>query len=99
MTAKVQPIPAYPSKSRLATELDMAESTVDAMVERGVLPRPVKLSTGCVRWCWAEVETALLSLKNRLAQASDGTAIVSSDPYMAGVQNVAHFKEGRRGPP
>jgi len=77
----------------------MSESTVDEMVKRGVLPPPVRLSTGCVRWCWADVETAMRSLKDGATQASDGTAQVSSDPYMAGARNVTHIKEGRRGPP
>jgi predicted DNA-binding transcriptional regulator AlpA len=53
---------AYLSKPSLATELDVAESTVDEMVRRGVLPRPVKLSAGCVRWRWADVDMALASL-------------------------------------
>jgi predicted DNA-binding transcriptional regulator AlpA len=29
--------------------MNLAESTVDVMVRRGVLPKPVKLSAGCVR--------------------------------------------------
>ena len=48
----------YLSRASLAEALDMAESTVDEMVKRGILPAPIKLSTGCVRYCWAEVETA-----------------------------------------
>lgn len=53
---------SYLSKPSLATELDVAESTVDEMVRRGVLPRPVRLSAGCVRWRWADVDMALASL-------------------------------------
>ena len=60
--SRIVPAP-YPSRRSLAQALDMAESTVDEMVRRGVLPPPIKLSTGCVRWCWADVETALASLK------------------------------------
>jgi predicted DNA-binding transcriptional regulator AlpA len=41
--------PAYPSKSSLARELDCAESTVDELVRKGILPPPLKLSGGCVR--------------------------------------------------
>jgi predicted DNA-binding transcriptional regulator AlpA len=68
--------PAYLSKSSLAQELDMAESTVDEMVKRGVLPKPVKLSSGCVRWSWAAVEQALESLAG--VRKDDG------DPYIRG---------------
>ena len=98
MTATIHQVPAFPSKSRLAAELDMAESTVDQMVKRGVLPSPVRLSTGCVRWCWADVVTAMQSLKDGAIPAKDGAPQTSSDPYMAGAQNVTHIKEGRRGP-
>jgi predicted DNA-binding transcriptional regulator AlpA len=75
--------PAFPSRSTLAHELDCAESTIDDMVKRGVLPRPLQLSSGCVRWCWADVETALSSLK---AGASTAT---ESDPYLTGAKNAA----------
>ena len=51
------------SCASLARELDVSETTVHEMVRRGVLPAPVgKLSAGCVRWCWAEVQLALGSL-------------------------------------
>jgi predicted DNA-binding transcriptional regulator AlpA len=85
--------PAYPGKARMAVELDCAESTVDELVKRGVLPPPIKLSTGCVRWCWADVETALASLKD--AQKLPDSGI--SDPYLRGVRNVTQIQEGRRG--
>jgi predicted DNA-binding transcriptional regulator AlpA len=76
-------VPAYPSRSLIAYELDISESTVDSMVDRGVLPRPIKLSSGCVRWCWAEVQAALTSLKPLATAAGQ-----SSDPYIAGVRNA-----------
>jgi predicted DNA-binding transcriptional regulator AlpA len=72
--------PSYPSKSTLAHELDCAESTVDELVKRGVLPKPLRLSNGCVRWRWADVETAIASLK----EAAAG----EPDPFFAGVRNV-----------
>lgn len=82
--------PSFLSRSSLATELDISASTVDEMVRRGVLPKPVKLSSGCVRWSWSAVETALASL----ASASDD----SGDPFMAGARNAAKTAtEGRRG--
>lgn len=78
--------PAYPSKSRLAFELDCSESTVDALVSRGILPKPLRLSTGCVRWSWAEVEAALTSLKSGSQE----------DPFLAGARNVTQIQESRR---
>jgi predicted DNA-binding transcriptional regulator AlpA len=82
---------AYLSRASLAHELDMAESTVDEMVRRGVLPKPVKLSSGCVRWSWTAVEQALASLSGA---GDDG-----GDPYMKGAKNAAKdAPEGRREP-
>jgi predicted DNA-binding transcriptional regulator AlpA len=89
MTAPIHHVPAFPSKSRLAAELDMAESTVDEMVKRGVLPPPIRLSTGCVRWRWADIESALASLNN-------GRATEKADPYAAGADNVTKIAEGCR---
>jgi predicted DNA-binding transcriptional regulator AlpA len=84
--------PAYLSKASLARELDCAESTVDELVRKGILPPPLKLSGGCVRWCWQDVTVALGALK--------GTA-TASDPYMAAVsqhgeQGGKARKEGHR---
>ena len=78
--------PAYPSKSSLARELDCAESTIDELVRRGVLPPPLRLSGGCVRWCWQEVTTALASLK--------GTA-TASDPYLTAVSQRGEQHSGK----
>ncbi len=54
---------AYMTRASLAAELQIGESTVDEMVRRGVLPRPVRLSSGCVRWRWASVDQALSSME------------------------------------
>jgi predicted DNA-binding transcriptional regulator AlpA len=81
--------PAFMSRATLAHALDMAESTLDEMVKRGVLPRPIKLSPGCVRWSWEAVRVALDSL------ADTGSCKSPSDPFMAGVENVT--TSGRRG--
>lgn len=78
--------PAYPSKGTLAAELEVSESTIDEMVKRGVLPRPLKLSSGCVRWCWADVELALAALKH-------GPDSAPSDPFLTGVRNVTTAPE------
>jgi predicted DNA-binding transcriptional regulator AlpA len=86
----------YPSRRSLAQALDMAESAVDEMVKRGILPPPIKLSTGCVRWCWADVENALASLKD----GAKGTAADAlADPYIRGAQNVSRFSKSRCGTP
>lgn len=77
--------PAYMSRATLATYLDISESTVDEMVRRSVLPSPIKLSPGCVRFCWAEVEMALQARKN---------GAVEVDKYTAGARNVK-AAEGR----
>ncbi len=53
---------AYLSRSSLAEALDVSESTVTELVRRGVLPKPIPLSSGCVRWRWETVDNALASL-------------------------------------
>lgn len=69
--------PAYVSRATLAHELDCAESTVDEMVKRGTLPKPLHLSSGCVRWCWDDVVMALASLK-------EAASVTEGDPYLRG---------------
>lgn len=75
--------PSYVTCGTLARELEVSESTVYEMVRRGVLPTPVKLSNGCVRWCWADVQAALGSLS--VGRSSEAP----TDPFMAGLNNVA----------
>jgi predicted DNA-binding transcriptional regulator AlpA len=72
--------PAYVSRATLAHELDCAESTVDVLVQRGVLPKPIRLSNGCVRWCWTDIVLALGSLNS--------ANVTEADPYMQGIRNV-----------
>jgi len=69
--------PSYVSKGTLAAELDISESTVDAWVQRGILPRPFRVG-GSVRWDWAQVVAAL----------SANAATAEADPFMQGVSNV-----------
>ncbi len=71
--------PSYLGKARLATELDISETTVDDYVRRGLLPKPVRLG-GSVRWSWSQVQ-ALLD-----AHSISGS---SDDPFMAGLNNVS----------
>lgn len=74
---------AFLSCASLARELEMSESTVYELVRRGVLPKPIKLSPGCVRWRWAEVEAALISLGG-----GGSLAEAANDPFLTGVRNV-----------
>jgi predicted DNA-binding transcriptional regulator AlpA len=71
--------PSYMSRKELAWELSVSESTVDELVSRGAIPPAVKLTSGCVRWLWPAVETALASL---------GGAGDDGDPYLAGAINA-----------
>jgi predicted DNA-binding transcriptional regulator AlpA len=82
--------PSYLSRKSLARELDVSESTVDEMVRRGVLPRPLRLSSGCIRWNWACVREALASLE----QTAENCA---TDPYLAGAMNAAKEAQASRG--
>lgn len=76
--------------STLALELDRSESTVDEMVRRGVLPRPLRLSNGCVRWSWASVEAALASL------APTGEHKAPEDPLIVGARRAAQIAKVQR---
>lgn len=82
---------AFLGRAALAAELDIAESTVDEMMRRGVLPQPYELSGGCVRWKWIEVEEALACRKR-------GGNNPPADPFLAGASNVTKIAEKRRGP-
>lgn len=73
--------PSYLSCASLARELDVSETTVHDMVRRGVLPRPLKLSSGCVRWSWADVERSLGSLSCPANNAPP-------DPFLEGARNA-----------
>jgi predicted DNA-binding transcriptional regulator AlpA len=87
--------PAFIGRKTLAAELDIAESTVDDFVDRGILPPPIKLSSGCVRWKWCDVEAAIDAKHVDQIQAP-------VDPYLAGAANVTaassitNITEGRR---
>ncbi|MBN9079697.1 MAG: hypothetical protein J0H84_26135 [Rhizobiales bacterium] len=73
--------PSYVSKITLAAELDVSESTIDEYVQRGLLPKPIRLG-GSVRWCWAQVQASL----NPLASAG---GLSEQDPFMEGLKNVS----------
>ena len=76
--AGVRP-PSYMSRKELAWELSVSESTIDEFVRRGIIPPPMLLSAGCVRWSWEAVQ-------ERLAAASD--TMDDADPYMTGASNA-----------
>ena len=69
--------PSYVSKATLAAELDVSESTIESYVQRGILPKPVRIG-GSVRWNWAQVDAAL----------GAHTASPEADPYMQGLNNI-----------
>jgi predicted DNA-binding transcriptional regulator AlpA len=75
--------PAYLSYDSLARELDCSETTVREMVARGILPKPVKLTNGTVRFRWATVDATLASLAGGPGEAA------GADPFMEGLKNVA----------
>lgn len=85
----------YASRATMAARLDVSESTIDELVRRGVIPGPLRLSPGCVRWCWADVVNALASLKDT---PSTGKPAQSGDPYTRGAKNVHQIHEERREP-
>lgn len=55
----MMPTASYLTKAALASELMISESTVDAFVRRGLLPPPVRISSGCVRWRWETFDEVL----------------------------------------
>ncbi len=71
--------PSYLSAKTLARELDVSESKVYALVRSGILPKPVKLSPGCVRWSWAKVQAALYALEHAEPETPH-------DPYMEAIR-------------
>jgi predicted DNA-binding transcriptional regulator AlpA len=71
--------PSYMSRKELAWELSCSESTVDELVRRNVIPKPIKLTPGCVRWWWNAVQERLAALTDELDDV---------DPYMAGAINA-----------
>ena len=84
---------AYLTRSDLATELSIGESTVDDMVRKGVLPPPVRMSSGCVRWRWESVDRALLSLMG--GASNDATPINVAERVSRALQAEKNGGRGR----
>lgn len=82
--------PAYVNIKTLAAELEISESQVYSLVNAGVLPKPIRLTSGCVRWSWDAVRVALDSM------ASGNTAADDADPFMRGIENAAKTQKDRR---
>ena len=68
--------PSFLSCASLARELDLSESTVRDLVEKGSLPRPIRLG-GSIRWRWSEVQAVLTGAAAVPQRTTD-------DPYLAG---------------
>lgn len=91
MVGEGTPLRLTLSKASLARALDISESTVDELVRRGVLPRPMRFSGGCVRWRLASVERALASIEGSGEHASEHDALT-------GVQRaIQAAQDSRRG--
>lgn len=43
----------------VAKRLDMSESTVWRLVEQGILPKPIKLTSRTTVWCAIKIDDAL----------------------------------------
>ncbi|MDO9417975.1 helix-turn-helix transcriptional regulator [Pararhizobium sp.] len=76
--------PSFLSCASLARELDVSEATVRTMVDKGVLPPPVRMGAN-VRWHWAGVLASLSGLASKAA----GT----DDAYMLGAKNATSSQE------
>ncbi|MCH9004944.1 MAG: AlpA family phage regulatory protein [Proteobacteria bacterium] len=46
----------YVSDLQLAVRYSVSRSTIWRWTERGILPTPVRLSSGCTRWKFADIE-------------------------------------------
>jgi predicted DNA-binding transcriptional regulator AlpA len=77
--------PALMSCETLARELDCSKTTVNDLVKRGVIPRPIRLSSGMVRWSWASVQAALASLEG-VQDTAGGSG--EDDAFLQGLKNV-----------
>lgn len=83
-------VPSYLNVRSLARELEISESQVYSLTKAGVLPKPIKLTSGCVRWCWASVQASLASLE-------EGALGEDSDPFLRGVRDATKTPEVSRG--
>lgn len=80
----------YLSRARLAEALDVSESQIGTLVQKGVIPRPLKFTSGCVRWRWADVDAALASMAGR------GESAGPKPDELEAISNAFKKKEARR---
>lgn len=78
--------PSYLSCATLARELDLSETTVREMVDRGILPKPIRLGSS-VRWRWGDVQRALGGI-------ADAAGVSTDDPYMVGAVHATSARKG-----
>ncbi|WP_222435212.1 helix-turn-helix transcriptional regulator [Puniceibacterium confluentis] len=57
---------AYVSAATLAQLLDASETTIREWTRTGVLPKPIKISSGATRWKWTDVENRLNTGSNHV---------------------------------
>lgn len=84
--------PSFLSKATLARELDCAESTIDELVKRGLLPAPLKITSGVVRWRWDDVEKALAAIKGGPLRDPGFEGV---DRYFEKQKQKGHDKKGK----
>lgn len=77
--------PSFVSREIGAAELCISPDTWDALVRRGVLPRPVMIGDN-PRWRWDHVVAAL---------DAAGRDAAPSDPFTAGLGNGQTQRRGR----
>lgn len=80
MKRKLDRPPSFMSRATLAAELDVPETKIDVMVQKGIIPKPIPLVEGVERFDWIITRSAI-SLKG-------GGAALTEDPYLAGARNA-----------
>jgi hypothetical protein len=78
--------PTFVSRSTLAYQLDLSDTSVATLIAKGALPKAKPGLDGIERWWWPEVEAIVRGLKSE-ADLDGQTDVV--DPYMQGVLNRA----------
>lgn len=55
-TTATKNLPNFLSDSQLAAAFNVHRATIWRWTAAGILPRPIKLSTGCTRWKLSDIE-------------------------------------------
>jgi predicted DNA-binding transcriptional regulator AlpA len=84
-------IPEYASIKTIARQLDCGQRTVTSLVDRGILPQPLRIG-GLVRWNWAaviaQIDPKTLTDVPEPANA-DQIQEATGDPILRAVQNAS----------